>query len=328
MRAPLGLSLFASAVAGSAAVHALVLAAFSGVRVGPANAPREFAEMAVVFDAPAAHERDPVEFDIGQPMAEGYGTHDVEGRRMQFAREAPQDQPSLSLDPVGLSLRVEIPSSPGELPHVPLVDDAALSPALAAEALPPLVVAPFVPRDLAAPARGDSVVRTPAIDPAPEVETGDAALAPATEPVTNAMTPAAPAAPVTPGPRALTNPGTGADPAPQSDSESDAFSVLGSAQFRAGKVTVRSGRQVKTRRPKVGLAGMVDLAQGTGAEVILDVSVDATGKVTNVDVAESSGSNEIDQPCRVAMYDWWFGPKKDAAGRAVPDRFRFTISFR
>jgi hypothetical protein len=36
----------------------------------------------------------------------------------------------------------------------------------------------------------------------------------------------------------------------------------------------------------------------------------------------------VDQPCRVAMYDWWFEPKKDAAGKAVPDVFRFTISFR
>ena len=73
---------------------------------------------------------------------------------------------------------------------------------------------------------------------------------------------------------------------------------------------------------------MVDLAERNTAQVVLKVSVDATGKVTDVQVAKSSGSNEIDQPCRVAMYDWWFEPKKNAEGRAVPDKFQFTISFR
>ena len=104
--------------------------------------------------------------------------------------------------------------------------------------------------------------------------------------------------------------------------------MLGSVQFRAGRVTVQSGRQVKTRRPKIGLAGLVELAQRNTAQVELDVTVDRAGTVTNVEIARSSGSNNIDQPCRVAMYDWWFEPKKDATGRPVPDRFRFTIAFR
>ena len=104
--------------------------------------------------------------------------------------------------------------------------------------------------------------------------------------------------------------------------------MLGTAQVRDGRVTVQAGRHVKTRRPHLGLAGMVDLAKTGTAQVVLKVWVDAAGKVTNVDVARSSGSNEVDQPCRVAMYDWWFEPKKDAAGRAVPDKFQFTISFR
>jgi TonB family protein len=128
--------------------------------------------------------------------------------------------------------------------------------------------------------------------------------------------------------RTATGGGTGADPAQKSDSEVDAFSVLGSAEFRDGRVTVQSGRQVKTRRPKIRLAGMIDMVQGFTASVVLKVAVDATGKVTDVDVVRSSGSNEIDQPCRVAMYEWWFEPKKDARGRPVPDVFKFTISFR
>ena len=122
--------------------------------------------------------------------------------------------------------------------------------------------------------------------------------------------------------------GAGADPAPESDSESDPFSMLGSAEYRDGRLTVRAGRKVKSRRPKIGLAGQVDLYQRREVSITLRVAIDATGKVTGVDVVRSSGSNEIDQPCRVAMYDWWFEPKKNAAGHAVPDRFDFTIGFR
>jgi hypothetical protein len=29
----------------------------------------------------------------------------------------------------------------------------------------------------------------------------------------------------------------------------------------------------------------------------------------------------------VAMYEWWFEPRTDASGRAVSDKFQFTIGF-
>ena len=319
----LGISLLTVATAGSLLVHALLFATFSVVRVGGA-APAEVAEMAVVFEAPAAAERQnpPIEFEIGQPDAKGYATHEVAGREEQVAREAPQDQPQLSLDPVGRSKVVEIPSSPIERSQ----DPAPQAQASAA----PAPSAPVVPPDLAAV--GQLLNRlTPLIDewtqlsipteldvtppmpvPQPELAHRDTTSATEAQPRTRA----APAA------------GTGADPAPRSDSEVDAFSVLGSAQFREGRVTVRSGRQVKTRRPKIGLAGLIDLSQRSTAQVLLKVAVDETGKVTNVEVAKSSGSNEIDQPCRVAMYEWWFEPKRGPDGRAVPDLFQFGISFR
>jgi outer membrane biosynthesis protein TonB len=50
--------------------------------------------------------------------------------------------------------------------------------------------------------------------------------------------------------------------------------------------------------------------------------------VTTVSVGKSSGSNDIDQPTRVAIYDWWFEPKLDRTGKAVPDRVQFTINWR
>ena len=41
-----------------------------------------------------------------------------------------------------------------------------------------------------------------------------------------------------------------------------------------------------------------------------------------------SNTVDLDQPTRVAMYDWWFEPKKDASGKPVADRFQFTINWR
>jgi TonB family protein len=315
MRIRSGFSLFAIAITASAAAHALLVASFSVVRVGGGDVPRQVAEMTVVFDDPAeAEKRLPHEFDIGRPDAKGYGTHATDGMREQVAREAPQDQPSLSLDPVGFSRNVDVPSAP----DVPVPPTSAPEPAAPVAATPPMLppvpaVALLDPTNVEIQERmrneaaGAAVVSPPVLEVQPDHQV-----------------PPSPPVAVVPAPQR----GTGADPAPQSDSEVDAFSVLGSADFRAGKVTVRAGRQVKTRRPKIKLAGLIDLSESATPQVVLKVAVDATGKVTDVDVIKSSGSNEIDQPCRVAMYDWWFEPKKDAAGHAVPDVFQFTISFR
>jgi TonB family protein len=295
MRTPVGISLFAAAVAASAAAHAVLVASFSVIRVGSATSLPGVGEAMVVYVAPdRVPEPDPDEFDIGLPLASGYATHAAEGRLEQIARQAPQDQPQLSLDPVGRSLVVDVPSAPAEV------------------AAPRSVAAPQP-----VPAPVDSMVRRATDEMAQWVPPA---------PVQPPVVAAAPAPPAPPAPVSAS--GTGADPAPMSDSEVDAFSVLGSAEFRGGKVSVQSGRQVKTRRPKIGLAGMVELAQHTAVRVVLKVAVDPTGKVTDVNVLRSSGSNEIDQPCRVAMYEWWFEPRKDAAGQPVPDVFQFTISFR
>ena len=319
MRTRFRISLFATALAASAAAHALLFATFRTIHVGQVNLPTEVAEMAVHFEAtPPEPEPEPNEFDIGQPLATGYATHDLEGRREQAAPEAPQDQASLSLDPVGTAARVEVPSSPGqEAPTAPL-EVTAPPPALVAEAIPPMPAPPALPREVAEQVERDRLESI--VDVVPVPPPVDAVAAAQSSPLEVAVP--------SPPEETFAAAGAGADPAPKSDSESDAFSVLGTVEFRAGRVTVRSGRQVKTRRPKIGLAGMVDLAHSRRAQVELKVAVDESGKVTNVDVARSSGSNEIDQPCRVAMYDWWFEPKKDAAGRAVPDVFQFTIAFR
>jgi TonB family protein len=179
-----------------------------------------------------------------------------------------------------------------------------------------------------------------------EVARADAPLAPPPAPV-----PPLPQTPtsaeqlaVTPPPQPATpaetsaNPGTVAaavaaqqpsgDPARMSDSESDPFSRLGTATFEDGALHIEFGRKVKTRKPKVLLAGQIDLLALRRASVVLKIDIDETGKVTAVRVVKSSGSNDIDQPTRVAVYDWWFEPKKSAAGQSIPDQVQFTINWR
>ena len=153
------------------------------------------------------------------------------------------------------------------------------------------------------------------------------ATAAATPPEQPPTTPA-PASPVngSPTPGAVQQPA--ADPARMADSESDPFSKLGTVTFTEGALEIRFGRKVKTRKPKLLIAGQIDLLSLQRAKVVLKIDIDETGKVTSVHVIKSSGSNEIDQPTRVAVYDWWFEPKKDPSGVAVADQVQFTIGWR
>jgi TonB family protein len=123
-------------------------------------------------------------------------------------------------------------------------------------------------------------------------------------------------------------PSAAADPAPMSESESDPFMKTGSVEFRAGKVDAQFGRKVKTTRPKLTLAGRYDLVAKGGASLQLKVRIDPNGNVTHVDILRSSGSNEIDQPCRVAVYEWWFEPTRSSNGQAVADVIVFSITWR
>ena len=119
-----------------------------------------------------------------------------------------------------------------------------------------------------------------------------------------------------------------ADPYQQSDSESDAFTTVGSAVVHDGRISVRSGRKIKTVRPQLLVPGILDTIGSSDPTVQLKVNIDAMGKVTLVTVVHSSGSNDIDQPCVVAMYDWWFEPSRDSKGKPTSDVVLFTLSFR
>src|SRR5439155_21195608 len=50
-----------------------------------------------------------------------------------------------------------------------------------------------------------------------------------------------------------------ADPAPQSESESDPFSKNGSVKFKRGATDIQFGRKHKIIRPRLGLAAQTDM---------------------------------------------------------------------
>lgn len=119
-----------------------------------------------------------------------------------------------------------------------------------------------------------------------------------------------------------------ADPAQESDSESDPFSKEIFAEMRDGRLEVRKGRKVKTVRPHFLPGAIGAFLSNPDPVLVLQISIDPSGIVKNVDVVRSTGSVEIDQPCRVAVYDWWFEPTHDKKGRPVADVLLFTLRFR
>jgi TonB family protein len=120
-----------------------------------------------------------------------------------------------------------------------------------------------------------------------------------------------------------------ADPAPQSDSESDPFSKAGAVKFKRGATDIQFGRKHKIVRPRLGLAGEADMLNlRAPVTLILALTLDETGKVISVQVLKSSGSNNIDQACKVAAYQWWLEPTKDkATGKPIKDVVPFAIGF-
>ena len=118
-----------------------------------------------------------------------------------------------------------------------------------------------------------------------------------------------------------------ADPAVMSPSESDAFSTLGGIEFRDGRIDSRLGRAFKSVRPQLGLAAQIDLMGLTDPRIVLKLRIDATGKVVAVDVVHSTGSDSIDQPVKLVMYQWWFEPQKGPTGQAMAETIVFPISW-
>jgi TonB family protein len=216
-------------------------------------------------------------------------------------------------------------------PPVQPVDAPKVEPSQAAQAAPPPIdkrteVAMVLPApNVSASARqaqADSQMPVDVPKPAP------APTPPAAKPPT-------PTPPVAVAPRPETGDGrtrglpiASADPLPQSDSDSDPFSRLsGSVIFHDGRLDVRMGRKIKTTRPQVRIAGQIDMIALNNPTVVLEVHIARTGNVTDVKIAHSSGSNQIDEPTRLAVYDWWFEPVKDKKGNPISDVIFFSVQF-
>jgi TonB family protein len=300
---------------------------------------------------PAPPEQLP-ETEIGDRAGKGYATHQVDAEHAATAREAEVDQAYLGLNPPGidktgagkgLAELVSEDASSGAArggatrrPPARSVSPFGVSaelklpqPTKASPPQPPTAVADAggvifgqssVPVDRVEDAAPLPPLSTPATQPTP-MPTQEVALAPQPTPMPSPESTAS-------GGSVRGEPLPTGSPARMSDSESDPFSRLGSATFRDGRLDIQFGRKVKTRKPKILLAGTLDLMTLRRASVVLKIDVDETGKVTTVTVDKSSGSNDIDQPTRVAVYDWWFEPPVDAAGRPLADHLKFTINWR
>lgn len=112
------------------------------------------------------------------------------------------------------------------------------------------------------------------------------------------------------------------DPAPQGDSDSDQFADAEGVTF-AGGMKARKGRELKIARPRIDLAFRSAFTRLAGSNIYVGmrITTDEKGNPTNVEILHSSGSRDIDESVKLAMYSSWFGGK-------MPDRFLFSVGFR
>lgn len=265
---------------------------------------------------------------LGRRDGSGTAVDDSPGELPLVARKGPQNQAFLSRDPPGPGLlRSELsesvlPSGRAALSTSLQARDADRQPQSRQEAVEESIEAQrSIPFGIGEPdARlGDSDVDRPAVTARPAVE---AAAVIAQQP-TNAAAASAPPPIGEPG-----APNSPADPAPQSDTESDPFTVLGGANFSPGGTKAQLGRAHRLTYPRIGLSGLVDGAQIGRAMLVLQITIDQSGNVNSASVFKSSGSNSIDQACRTTAYEWWFEPLKGKDGRVRrSETFLFLITF-
>lgn len=275
--------------------------------------------------------------DMGDATGKGIGSNNEPGQKPLEAPQADEDQALLSRDPQGMGRLSSTPTNytgpqgtgAGGTPAVAVAADPPIHPTPASvtpEASPPMPPTPPAAPQVAV-ASPDVQVAPPTTSPMPTVSQTAVAIAP---------TPAKPTVATSAAPRPATGDGRSpgrpqrsADPLPQSESDSDPFSrISGSVVVRDGRLDVRLGRKVKTTRPQLLLAGQIDLIALSNPTVVLEVHIAPTGNVTDVKIAHTSGSNQVDEPSRLCVYDWWFEPARNKAGQPIPDVIFFTIQYR
>jgi len=286
--------------------------------------------------------------EIGAPVGSGTGSLPSAGEKPLEARQADQDQPALDRNPVGAG-RVAALMSPSDGPP----GNGSGSASAAANSAPPIPQT-SVNSNLIPAMSPVLAVRLPRVDalanagslPVPEVKAAMPDIKPDPEvvqmPTTNRPQPQAPPINVQPAEVAAANPpqtpgdgrqGGAAHPAgqplPHSDADSDPFlRHTVTAVYRNGRLDVQPGRKVVPVRPDIEIAGELDIEALNFPTVVLEVHIDARGKVTDVEYSRRSGSVAIDEPTRRAMYDWYFEPAKDKSGHPIPDVILFTMEYR
>ena len=274
--------------------------------------------------------------DMGDATGKGIGSNNEPGQKPLEAPQADEDQALLSRDPQGMGRLSLTPTNytgpqgtgAGGRPAVAAADPPLTPTPASATPEPAPPMPPTPPAALqVAEASPDVQVAPPTTAPMPTISRTAVALALA--PATHTV--AKPAVPKRADRRRpLARPAAcSADPLPQSESDSDPFSrISGSVVVRDGRLDVRLGRKVKTTRPQLLLAGQIDLIALSNPTVVLEVHIAPTGNVTDVKIAHTSGSNQVDEPSRLCVYDWWFEPARNKAGQPIPDVIFFTIQYR
>ncbi|HEV2292928.1 MAG TPA: hypothetical protein VGR35_03680 [Tepidisphaeraceae bacterium] len=236
---------------------------------------------------------------LGGATDGGVASNAAPGEEPLFAKEGSADQARLSRDPRGLGRIGELPSES----LVPQTDGKVVTNARGAvveDRRPVLPVATDSPRPFGA---------------APDTV---AAFATVPRALRSKLTPL-------PDPAQARGSKAAADPAVMSASESDAFATLGGIEFRDGRIDSRLGRAFKSVRPRLSLPAQIELMSLADKRIVLKIAIDATGRVRSVDVLHSTGSNLIDQPVKLVLYEWWFEPSIGADGQATADTIVLPI---
>jgi TonB family protein len=256
--------------------------------------PRVQVENALLIEPP-----DDPEHRLGATTGSGESTSESPGQTPLQAAKGPQNQPLLSLDPPGSGKSAAEEQSESQL----------------SQSQPAAAAAPASPAAQATP------------QSSAESETPFGMDQPANDFATAQQTASSPQAPTQPQQPAQASAQSAGAPMPQGDSESDPITVAGSAVFQHGYAKVRLGRGHKITRPRLSLAAQADLLTLPQPIVVLKLKIDETGHITSATIFRSSGSNSIDEPVKLAAYNWWFEPAKDQTGKPVKDVILFTVGF-
>ncbi len=237
---------------------------------------------------------------LGGVTNDGLAPNESPGEENIRATDAPVDQALLSRDPRGPGRIGGLPSD-SLLPQMsgPTVDGSPLHVVVRSALAPVLPIMTDAPQPFGAGPDAGAAIIVPRPRP----------------PQPGAM----------PEPAHAQSPKPAADPAMMSDSESDAFSTLGGIDFRDGRIESRLGRAFKSVRPRLSLPAQIEMMSLAEKRIVLKIAIDATGKVQSVDVLRSTGSNLIDQPVKLAMYEWWFEPPKGADGQGMAETIVLPI---